>query len=482
MRSFPWNSLIGTATPEGVPFKRLLLSNSEIALFEGEGASVIVIDAQEPAESVLNRYREASFLNNEHLVRVQSAGVLEEPSLVYAVTEPVEHTVAHYISKRPLPEEDAKDLADQIADGLAYLHSENLVFCNVRPETVWRSGATWKLGDFSQLRLAEPGQAKELRAALARGLDLPPEAYEGKVSPAWDVWSLGALLRRVLVPEPLHVEGAISTPRGRQMRNADLPAPFDEIARDCLEPDPNDRITLAAVRERLHGNTTGPSPTRWVAGAAEPRPKPRGLTRPAVIGLAVLGGALVLGIVASQTNGSKPEQSRTLPRPVPIAVSEADRPETPEPQPAVAAPKVSREQANREIRALLDQYVASTKARNVRSNLNLYAPFMETFYLRQKITQDQLGQEKKRQFQGISKVYRYNIDNVQVSWPRPDAPIVSFDKHWSFGDRNPFAGAERAQLELRKIEGAWKIVSEREIKVYWTRHGRIQPGQPGPPA
>lgn len=474
MRSFPWNSLIGTTTPEGVPLKRLLLSNSETALFEGEESSVIVIDAQEPAQSVLNRYREAIFLNHDHLVRVRSAGVLaDRQSLVYAVTEPIEHTVAHYISQRPLPEEDAKDMVGQIADGLSYLHSENLVFCNVRPEAVWRSGTTWKLGDFSQLRVAETGEARELRAALARGLDLPPEAYEGKVSPAWDVWSLGALLRRVLVPEPLHVEGAISTPRGRQLRNADLPAPFDEIARDCLEPDPNARITLDGVRERLHADPVSASHPGWQERIGTPKPKSRGLTTPVKIGLALfLGIAILLGILASQAKMLKRGETRTLPAPVPIKVSEADRPKKPNPPPVVAAPTISRAQASRQIQVLLDQFVTTTKARNVRSNLDLYAPAVR----------DRLAKERKREFQGISKVYRYNIDNVRISWPSPNTPIVSFDKHWSFGDRNPFAGAAETQLELRNIQGAWKIVSERELKVYWTRHGRIQPSRPAPPA
>lgn len=476
-------SLNGTTTPEGILLKCLLLSNAECAVYEAEDSTVLLVVPQEAAQNVVNRFLEASYFNNIHLARVRSAGVLEPHGLVYAVTEPVEHTLAHYISKRPLPEDDTKDMTEQIVDGLAYLHSENLTFCNLRPEAVWRSGSTWKLGDFSQLRVIGHGDSRELRSTLARKLDSPPEAYQGEVLPAWDVWSLGALLRRVLTPEDLHVMGSIATPRGRQLRNGDLPAPFDGITRDCLEPDPNSRITLDQVRVRLHDKQPRQSRLRSAPLATASRERVAGLlarfqslTTAAKIGLAVFVAALVLGIITSEAKLLGRGAKQSLPEPVPITVSEADRLKAPEPaevvsQALTATSRAARITAARAIENVLDKYIASTKARDINANLDLYAPFVENFYLRQGLTRDQLLAEKKRQFRSIGTVYRYSLDKIMVVWPSPDTALVSFDKNWSFGDRNPFSGAERAQLRLRNIQGSWKIVGERELKVYWTRHG-----------
>lgn len=45
------------------------------------------------------------------------------------------------------------------------------------------------------------------------------------------------------------------------------------------------------------------------------------------------------------------------------------------------------------------------------------------------------------------------------------------------GARN-YAGAEREEMMFRKIGGSWLIVSERELKIHWTKRTKTATPQP----
>lgn len=507
MSAFAWTELSGRALPGGFTLKKVILETPYFALFRAQStseslqpeATVEVVSPQEPPGNVVNRFLEASYFRNPNLAGISAAGILEDRGLVYAIAEPVDHTLSDFIAQRPLPADDAIELIEQLLSGLAYLHSENLVFCNLRPEAIWRTAASWKLGDFSQLRMISTGTAggansKDLRAALARRPDLPPEVYEGVVTPAWDVWSLGVLLRRILAPLPVPDGAATATPRGRQLRQSELPAPFDSITRDCLDPNPETRITLEQIRSRLHPSRAHNSVGRPLrTGIAPAATKDRVLSffrklpdQPSRVKalLAVLASVLLLAVLVSANSiirhgGSDvPLVSQA---PVPIVVSEADRaaqpaPETPAPARGTGristpdTPSSSGLPGN--IKTLLDTWLTSTRNHDLQANLDCYAPIVDTYYNKRQLSRNDMRREKQRQFQTIGTVRRLGLDNLQFTQLGPDQAVLLFDKQWSFGDRNPFSGSERAQLSLRNVGGNWKIVGERELKVYWVRRGR----------
>jgi serine/threonine protein kinase len=145
-----------------------------------------------------------------------------EGTVTYAVTER-----AGAWASWSLGTEKALGFAQHVMSGLQYLHTRNLVYCVLSPHTVVPVGTNWKLSDFRQLRVAGTDTSDEA-LSLAATLDTcPPEAAEGLISPAWDVWSFGQTLRKVLTGYKAH-----------------MPDPFRAVFLACLNVNPSSRPTL----------------------------------------------------------------------------------------------------------------------------------------------------------------------------------------------------------------------------------------------
>ncbi len=186
-----------------------------------------------------DRFREAAFLSHPNLAQVYAAGRARsgEWGFIYLATEAADSGLDEDVRRRPMTVDEAAELFRQLCAGLIYLHSENLTSCAVRAPSIWRVGSQWKLADFSQLRLPGKYPISETRELLLdASFESPPEANEGLVSTAWDVWSLGAVMRKVFP---------------RAGREQFVPPPFDAIVSTALDPDPRARPPLSALLEDL---------------------------------------------------------------------------------------------------------------------------------------------------------------------------------------------------------------------------------------
>lgn len=150
------------------------------------------------------------------------------------------------MARGPLDITQARELTGQLTDALCYLHQppRRLVHCDIKPANILRVGARWKLADFGIAHwLGDATLAPQ--PLFASRQYAPPEAAERVISPAWDCWSLGVILREALARET-------------QATPETLPAPFDAIACGCLNNAPDARWSAEQVRDALSG---APRPT-----------------------------------------------------------------------------------------------------------------------------------------------------------------------------------------------------------------------------
>jgi serine/threonine protein kinase len=232
-----WDELKDTSLKPSLDLRELLFSDPKEAVFRADyldakenvrevDVRLFLEDGRRPGERV-NRFLEVTYFEHPHILRYFEAGALQrdEHTLTYAVTER-----ADGLATRSLDTEEVFGFAEHVMTGLEYLHARDLVYCILSPHTVARVGDYWKLSDFSELRVAETDTAHGVLSLQERCDTCPPETAEGAISPAWDVWSFGQTLRKVLMAN-----------------KASIPDAFRSVLLACLHVNPSFRPTLSQV-------------------------------------------------------------------------------------------------------------------------------------------------------------------------------------------------------------------------------------------
>lgn len=484
MRVLHWEQFCGSSLDGEIELAELISSSPISAIFSGfetksgqrTEVSVQVFEGADAAEAdtLMNRFQEAKFLNHPNLLKLGRIGRDAGAGLVYVCSPRAESTLGQFIDARRLKPREAREFVSQIVSALSFLHAENMVFCNLRPTSVWKIGTAWLLADFSQMRLESRTGNKELRQVLTRQADVPPEAYEGIVSPAWDSWGLGVLIRTGMIPEPTGPESPAQ--RARQLRDVDLPAPFDTITRDCLEPDPKQRITLDEIKARLSGASLAPPLNDRLPAVDDallrfedhPMPDPRPAYRLwglVAMGIVIFIAVLWAGGAIGHLSGPSSAEASKAP-----AISEADR-SMPTPS-GGNLPALSVTAGQAEVLHLLDQWSAAIRKKDAKALAALYAPVIAIYFDQKQVNRNQLMADKEREFRSITQVHLYELARTQYRRVDRNTAIVTFDRSWRFGGRDWSSGADQEQLTWELVEGAWRIASEREVKTYWMRNSK----------
>lgn len=254
----------------------------------------------------------AMSLVHPNLAKVFSAGrcVLDGRSLVYVVGEHSSTNLAQMIESGSLETLQAKEIFDPIVDALIYLHSNGVVHGHLSPSNIHFSGSNPRLL-LTDLLVA--GSVK--RNIPAPGNYDAPELRRGEVTAAADTWSLGVTIWEAMTRTPpswdLWGDGEPKVPES-------LPAPFREIAQDCLRLDPSRRCQLETVQAKLGLRESAPLAEEVTAKSVEAHVNP---------------DPVVLESAQPVAESAQPIAERPQPVQAPIAVREvpvAARPAPPE--------------------------------------------------------------------------------------------------------------------------------------------------------
>ena len=239
---------------------------TELTGEESRKAAIKLTPTDASAEARLDLWTRTSTLAHPHLMRLFHAGQCTSGAgpLLYTVTEYAEENLSQILPERALTSAEAAEMLPSILDALAYLHERGLVHGSLKPSNI--------LVVDDQLKLS----CDRLQPAGVRGSRIPspviydaPECAAGTISPAADLWALGATLVEALSQHPPVWERSAG---GEPIIPDSLPQPYVGIARECLRSDPERRCTLPGVKARLRATqspTQSPSAKRpWLAIAA----------------------------------------------------------------------------------------------------------------------------------------------------------------------------------------------------------------------
>jgi serine/threonine-protein kinase len=315
----------------------------------------------------------AARLAHPNVVQVFDVG--EEEGRPYIVMECVEgETLADVLRRRgKLPPAEARDLALQACAGLAHAHGAGLVHRDVKPQNlILRADGTLKVADFGIARAVESTtQLTQVGTVLGTAAYLSPEQAAGEeVTPASDVYSLGAVLYELLTGRPPHTFESLSELALKQREGLiqpardiepEVPEELEAAVMRMLARDVRFRPRSAAEAARELEAASPKPPTKPLTGEPATRPLGLGVPSPTTAvhvppprrttisiplertgrWLAYAAAAALLAIVLGLLKlGGGGESSRSrASTTVPLAATTAPTPSTPAPSAAGAVPR-----------------------------------------------------------------------------------------------------------------------------------------------
>ena len=302
-------------------------SQSGVFLAEGRGpkqkpTTIKLISASEAEFGLyLSRWGRAEGLSHPHLIRLMDKGRcrLGSQELLFVAMEYAEENLAEILPERALTPAEARDLLGPTLEALTYLHGRGSVHGHLKPANVLATANQLKL---SSDGLSVPGtgeraeESKDSTTSAKIDAHDPPEKAAGELSPAADVWSLGITLAEALTQR---------VPAGRQGKEAgdpvvpeNLPGPFFDIVSGCLRRDPQQRLTLAEIAERLRAVPAPPQPPLppqraktarvgdpgWAAPQSEPQSQSVTKAQQASPARSLIGPAIIAALTVTLLFGS----------------------------------------------------------------------------------------------------------------------------------------------------------------------------------
>ena len=220
------------------------------------------------SDEQLDELNTAVSLDHPHFIRCFAAGECQilNAEFLFLVMELATGTLEQQLGQTAMAEELARQLIQDVATALRFLHQQNKVHRDLKPGNILFAQDRWKLSDFGLIRELGPQSYGQTSNPLGTIAFMPPEAFDGKISTAWDVWSLGIMTAGVMTGKlPYNYTDQaqlLKQVMTAQVQIPPLPEPFGAIVRGCLHTDFRQRWTAEQVLEALN-----PSP--------HPKPDPQ---------------------------------------------------------------------------------------------------------------------------------------------------------------------------------------------------------------
>jgi TonB family protein len=231
------------------PLRRFLNGSDHSAVFLTEhpsqspnnAAIKIILADRVSAEAQLALWRSAAALSHPHLIRLLDSGHWQfgGQQFLFVVMEYAEETLAQILPQRALTPNEVREMLLPTLDALAFLHRKNLLQGQLKPPNF--------LVVNDQLKLASdtirPAGESATRTAKFSLYD-PPEARNGTVGAAGDIWGLGVTTVEALTQhrpawqnERLEIASWPAT----------LPPTFADAVQRCLSRNPANRPTATEL-------------------------------------------------------------------------------------------------------------------------------------------------------------------------------------------------------------------------------------------
>jgi len=255
----------------------------------GRDVALKIISSDSPHDDRLWRFeqeaRAVAALNHPNIVAIYDVDT--NASTPFIVTELLDgESLRQRMDKGRLPPRKVRDIAEQIARGLAAAHDKRIAHRDLKPENVFVTGeGLVKILDFGLAKLASPLPVAAATATAspqtARGTVMgtvgymSPEQVRGEEADhRSDIFSLGTVLYEMLSGRRLfagntsvETMSAILNQDPPDLPPADVPPSLERIVRRCLEKSAEERFQSARDLAFALSALSGSGATAVVSGS-----------------------------------------------------------------------------------------------------------------------------------------------------------------------------------------------------------------------
>ncbi|WP_430015203.1 SUMF1/EgtB/PvdO family nonheme iron enzyme [Microcystis protocystis FBCC-A270] len=233
----------------------------------------------ESSDDKLIELTNARKLEHSNLIKAYSVGEFTflNTEMLYLVMELAQGSLENHIAKGGLSSGEIKNITAQVAQGLNYLHGQNKVHRDLKPGNILKVNQQYKLADFGLIRTLNNKSHTQTVHNSGTIIYMPPEAFRGDISSAWDLWSLGIMLIEMTTNQlPYKFNNDINQLMAKvmncELQIPSLPKEFKPIIEGCLQKDRKQRWTAQQVLNALQpvGWNSPPSPPPAPAAVKKP--------------------------------------------------------------------------------------------------------------------------------------------------------------------------------------------------------------------
>jgi serine/threonine protein kinase/Tol biopolymer transport system component len=200
----------------------------------------------------LQEARSASVLDHPNICTIHEVGETDDGRLYLAMPAYDGETLRKRIERGPLAIDEATDVAQQIARGLAKAHRHGIVHRDVKPANLMVTGdGVVKILDFGLAKLAGSAALTRTGSSVGTPAYMSPEQARGEeVDHRADLWSLGVVLYEMVAGRrPFrgeHEQAVLFSllnehPRPLHELRPEAPPELERIVDGLLAKDPGDR-------------------------------------------------------------------------------------------------------------------------------------------------------------------------------------------------------------------------------------------------
>ncbi len=204
----------------------------------------------------LQEARSASVLDHPNICTIHEVGETEDGRLYLAMPHYGGETLRRRIERGPIPIDEAIDIAEQIARGLAKAHRGGIVHRDIKPANIMvTDDGVVKILDFGLAKLIGAAAITRTGSSLGTPAYMSPEQARGEdVDHRTDLWSFGIVLYEMVAGRrPFrgdHDQAVLygilnETPKPLTEIRSEAPPELERIAEGLLAKDVNDRYPTA---------------------------------------------------------------------------------------------------------------------------------------------------------------------------------------------------------------------------------------------